>query len=217
MRRNSLFYFLVCFSLIYASCSKDENPEYFSVLGTVVKANDSTFVVSDEDERLLVNNASALSTINNNERIIAYFSMSDMAKPAGVDYVIDIYNFSPVLFKPVIELTPNIIDSIGNDPMTVRDLWLAKDYLNLNFEYYGSGNKIHYINLTRTPGEVATDTVLVEIKHNARLDPENYALNGFVSFDLQPLKSEGIDSLILHVRAKGYNNNTFNKFFTYKF
>ncbi|HEX2395065.1 MAG TPA: NigD-like C-terminal domain-containing protein [Bacteroidales bacterium] len=217
MKRVRIFYFLVIFSLIFGACSKDEGPQYYSVLGTVEKANDSTFVISDEDEKLLVNNSSALNLIKDNERIIAYFSISDMAKPAGVDLVIDIYNYSEVLFKPVTVLTEEIADSIGNDPMNVRDIWLAKDYLNLNFEYYGgSTDKIHYINLIRYPGDIPTDTVELEIRHNDNEDSQTYYLSGFVSFDLQSLRHAG-DSVVLHIKAKDYDLHQYEKYFTYRF
>lgn len=217
MKLYRIFNFLVIFSLIFVACSKDESPEYYSVLGTVEKVEDSTFVVSDEDERLLVNNASSLNSVNDNDRIIAYFTMSDMAKPSGVDYVIDIYNFSRILFKPVTILSAEIIDSIGNDPLRVRDIWLAKDYLNLNFEYYGgSSGKIHYINLIRSPGELPLDTIDLEIRHNANEDSQLYLLSGFVSFDLQSLRNEG-DSVVLRIKANDYYNPDFEEYFTYKF
>lgn len=217
MKRFRIYYLLVIVSLIFIACSKEDNPEYYSVLGTVDKTEDSTFVISDEDEKLLVNNRESLNTVNDNSRIIAYFSMSDMAKPAGVDYVIDVYNFTDVLFKPVTILNAELTDSVGNDPLNVRDIWLAKDYLNLNFEYYGGPTgKIHYIHLTRMPGELATDTIDLEIRHNNRDDSQAYVLSGFVSFDLQSLKNSG-DSVVLRIKAKEYNDRLFNKSFTYKF
>ena len=189
MKRFRIFYCLVLFSLIFIGCMKDDSVEYYTALGTVDKDNDSTIIVTDDDERLLVNNAGSLSEVNSNERIIAYFSMSDQTLPTGIDYVVDIFNFSKVLFKPVIELTTEIADSIGVDPLEVSRIWLVKDYLNLEFKYYGF-DKIHYINLTRAPGEISTDTIELEIKHNDNGDGSSYKLNGFVSFDLESLQNE---------------------------
>jgi hypothetical protein len=217
MKRFRIFNLLVIISLFFIGCSKDESPEYYMVLGTVEKSNDSTLVISDENERMLVNNSGSLSTVNDNERIIANFTMSDMAKPAGVDYVIDIYYFSEVLFKPVLELTAENSDSIGNDPLTVLEIWQKKDYLNLKFEYYGGNpDKIHYINLIRFPGEIPTDTVELEIRHNANDDSQAYLLNGFVSFDLLSLRNPG-DSVVLHIKAQENNSHQFSGYFKYKF
>ena len=216
MKRFRIFYFLVLFSLIFIGCMKNDSEEFYTVLGTVDKENDSTIIVSDDDERLLVNNAGSLSEINSNERIIAYFSIADQALPTGIDYVVDIFNFSKVLFKPVIELTAENADSIGVDPLEVYNIWLVKDYLNLEFKYFGF-DKIHYINLTRAPGEIPTDTIDLEIKHNDNGDGSSYTMNGFVSFDLVSLQSEVKDSVVIHVQADEYYNETYSKFFTYKY
>jgi hypothetical protein len=202
-------------SLVFIGCSKDESTEYYSVLGTVVKTDDSTLVVSDEDERLLVNNAGSLTGVADNDRVIVYFSIAEEQLPAGIDYVIEVYNYTIVLYKPVLELTDEIMDSIGNDPIAVRDIWLAKDYLNVNFEYYGN-TQTHLINLIRFPGEIATDTIQLEIRHNDKDDAQNVILNGLVSFDLKSLKNEG-DSVVLHIKAREYNNQMYEKNFTYKF
>jgi hypothetical protein len=98
----------------------------------------------------------------------------------------------------------------------VSRIWLVKDYLNLEFKYYGF-DKIHYINLTRAPGEISTDTIELEIKHNDNGDGSSYKLNGFVSFDLESLQNETADSVVLRVIADGYLNETYDKFFTYKY
>jgi hypothetical protein len=217
MKLFRIFYLLVTFSLLHAACSKDESPEYFNVLGTINKTNDSIFVISDKDERLLVNNASELTQVKDSARIIAYFTMSDKEVPSGVDYVIDIYYYTDVLLKPLVVLTDEIADSIGNDPLEVTEIWVSKDYLNLGFQYYGSSSgKIHYINLIRFPGEIAPDTVELEIRHNANEDYQTYLLNGFVNFDLRALKNEG-DSVVLHVKAKENFNPQLDKYLTYKF
>lgn len=217
MKRVSIFYSLMIFLLIFAACTKDDGTEYYSVLGIVDKRNDSTYIVSDEDERLLVNNASALTNVDDSSRIIAYFTLSEQAKPAGTDYLIDIYNYTEVLFKPVVVLTSEIEDSIGNDPVHIRDLWIAKDYLNINFEYYAFSNSIvHYINMIRHPGEVPTDTIELELRHNNNDDLENYRLSGFVSFDLSSLRNPG-DSVILHITARDYFGEQYEKDLTYKF
>lgn len=216
MKRFRIFYGLVLFSMFFVGCMKDDTIDYYSALGTVVKGNDSTIVVTDDDERLLVNNAGSLSDVDSSERVIVYFSISDRALPAGIDYIVDIFNFSKVLFKPVIVLTGEIADSIGSDPLEVHRVWLAKDYLNLEFRYYGFDKK-HYINLTRMPGEIPTDTVELEIRHNDNNDGTSNLLNGFVSFDLTSLKNELKDSLVVHLKAEEYNDHTYDKFFTYRY
>jgi hypothetical protein len=211
------FYLLIAVSVVFTGCSLDEkNPEYYNVLGTIYRSNDSVLIISDDDDRLLVNNSGALTQIDENERLIAYFSLIEEPLPSGIDYVIDVVDFSKVLFKPVIELTEEIADSIGNDPVRVESIWLAKDYMNVKFQFYGS-NAIHFINLTRAPGIIDSDTINLELRHNDNNDIQSYLKNGFVSFDLESLQSESADSVILRVKAKGYDSYYFDKAFVYRF
>jgi hypothetical protein len=216
MRKNRIFYVLILITLVFTACSKDENTQYYQVLGTLSKTDDSTIVVSDDDERLLVNNSGSVSNLDSSDRIIAYFSMANVQKPQGIDYVIDIYNFTKVLFKPVIDLTEANADSIGNDELTVRDMWISKDYLNLNFEYYGNTG-LHYINLVKPAQTQPSDTVQLELRHNDNSDAQSYLMNGFVSFDLKSLKDASADSVVLHVKAKEYNSRVYDKYLGYKY
>ena len=216
MKQYRFFYVLILFALIFVSCSKNDDPQYYSVLGTVFKTEDSTIVVSDEDEKLLVNNVGSMTNVDDEDRLIVYFSIAEETVPEGIDYLIDVYNYSEVLFKPVLEITAEMADSIGNDALQVKNLWLAKDYLNLNFEYYGN-NETHFINLIRPDGEIPADTIELEIRHNNNDDDLNYLMNGFVSFDLKSLRNEAADSVVLHIKAKEYNSHVYDKYFTYKY
>ncbi len=217
MKRFRIIYFLMVFSLLYMSCSKEDSDNYYSVLGTVEKTGDNILIISDDDERLLINNKSMVGSLIDEDRVIAYFTMVDVVEPEGVDYVIDIYSYTKVVFKPVIVLTPQIADSIGNDPLDISDIWVAKDYLNVDFNYYGGSAGIkHYINLIRYPGEISTDTIDLEIRHNDNSDSQGYLLRGFVTFDLSSLKNPG-DSVVLRIKAKEISPPDFDQHLVYKF
>jgi hypothetical protein len=202
--------------LILFSCNKEE-PQYYSALGVLSILNDSTIIETDDNERLLVlNRANPGAGYSHHDRVIADFSLAGGVKPSGIDYLINLERLEKVLFKPVKVLTAENTDSIGNDPMDVRSIWLAKDFLNLNFGFYG-GNQTHYINLIRYPGEIPTDTVQLEIRHNDRDDSGYYALSGFVSFDLSSLRSTVADSLVIKVTAKEFDSRTYTGYFKYKY
>jgi hypothetical protein len=216
MKQYRFFYFLLLVTLVFTSCTKDESKQYYQVLGTVSKTVDSTIIIADDDVRLLVQNQTSLSSLDSSDRIIAYFSINEQTLPAGIDYVIEIYNYSKVLYKPVVDLTQANADSIGSDALEVRDMWVAKNFMNLNFEYYGN-NQIHRINLVRIPGNISSDTVQLEVRHNDNNDAQLSLMSGFVSFNLEGLKKEAADSVVLHVKAKEYNSRVFDKYFTYKY
>jgi hypothetical protein len=205
---------------MFVGCNKDEDPEYFTVVGNVSKTTDSTIVVTDTDDRLLIDNSVSLgSALIHNGRVIIYFTILEETVPQGIDYVVEVYEVTKVLYKPVIELTEQITDSIGNDPLIIRDVWIAKNYLNLNFSYYGN-NQVHLINLTRAPGTITNDTIALELRHNNNDDSPAYTVNGFVTFDIESLQlspTEEVDSVIIRFKAKEYEGHLYDKFITYKY
>lgn len=216
MKTYSISLAIILAALIFTGCNKDDT-EYYSTLGIINITNDSIIIESDEGNRLLVDNRAAIgSAIKDKDRVIANFSLVNEQLPTGIDYIIDIYDIVKVLFKPVIELTPEIADSIGNDELAVSSLWLEKDFINLNFMYYG-GQEKHLINLIRYPGEIRTDTVTLEIRHNENDDNGSYYLNGFVSFDVRSLRNDVADSVIICIKAKEFDNRTYKKNVTYKY
>jgi hypothetical protein len=208
---------LLAFILLSAFACNKEEPQYYSALGVLLIQNDSTIIETDDNERLLVlNRANPGAGYNHHDRVIADFSLAGGVKPAGIDYMVNLERLEKVLFKPVKVLTGDNADSIGDDPMSVRNIWLAKDFLNLSFGFYG-GNQTHYINLVRNPGDLPQDTVELEIRHNDRDDSGYYALSGFVSFDLSSLRNTAADSLVIKVTAKEFDSRTYTGYFKYRY
>jgi hypothetical protein len=217
MKNYMIIFYTLLSVYILTSCKKEEDT-YYSALGTIGITQDSTILEVDSGERLLVENPDNIAiTINDQDRVIAYFTITEKAVPTGIDRIINIYNIDKVLFKPVFELIPEKTDSIGNDPLSIASLWLVKDYLNLSFMYSGGNQTLHYINLIRYPGEIPTDTINLEIRHNNNNDYGSYNYSAFVSFDLKSLRNNVTDSVILHIKAKEYDNRIYEKSFTYKY
>lgn len=214
MRKNLIAALMITAVYLLTACNKEEEI-YYSALGIIRISEDSVVIETDNGNRLLVDDRSRIGIpLVDNDRVIAYFTLVDKTAPVGVDLVIDIYDISKVLFKPVIELTSAIADSIGDDPLTVGSVWLDKDFLNLSFIYYG-GQKMHFINLIRQPGELRTDTIDLEIRHNNNDDGGVYSYSGFVSFDLSSLQNEVNDSVVLRIKAREFSNQTYRENFIY--
>jgi hypothetical protein len=208
---------VVAISIIATNCAKEDDNAYFpySAIGLLHITTDSTILVSDENERLLIK-TSISSDFKDNDRVVIQFKETEETLPQGINSVIEVGEVIKVLTKPIFVLQSQFIDSIGDDELTINSLWVGKNYLNLNFTYYG-GYQDHYINLTRQPGDIRTDTVELAIKHNNNEDSGNSGFYAFVSFDLTTLKNDVADSVILHITAKEFNSRTYNKFFTYKY
>jgi len=216
MKKQIILAPIILATCLLFACNKEESL-YYSALGTISIRNDSVILESDNGTRMLVNNNESFgNSLQDTLRVIAYFTLADKAVPSGFDLVIDLQSMDKVLFKPVILLTDMNADSIGNDELTVSSLWLVKDYLNLNFMFNG-GSQLHYINLVRFPGEIPHDTINLEIRHNDNGDSFNSYYNGFVSFDLKGLRNNLTDSVVLCIKAKEYNNQTYKQYFIYKY
>ena len=216
MKKYMFVFYTLLSVYILTSCNKEEEA-YYSALGIISITQDSTILEEDNGERLLVENANTVATtIIDQDRVIAYFTIIDKTLPTGINRIINIYSIDKVLFKPVFELTPENADSIGNDALSITSLWLAKDYLNLGFMYSG-GNQMHYINLIRYQGEIPTDTIDLEIRHNNNNDYGSSNYGAFVSFDLKSLRNDFADSVILCIKAKEYDSQVYEKFYTYKY
>ena len=216
MKKSNIAILLFILVSLLTSCFK-ESEGTFSVLGTVTITNEDMIIETDVGERLLVDNPTGSSAlVSNGDRVIVDFTLVDKPVPEGFDYLINIHNIVKVLFKPVLILTDEIADSIGNDEFEINSLWLEKDYLNLSFSYIG-GNELHLINLIRYPGAISNDTINLEIRHNDNGDIATSTLKGFVTFDLTSLRNEVTESVVLHITARGLYNQTYQKNFTYQF
>jgi hypothetical protein len=202
---------------ILTGCNKDEEKVYYSTLGVLQKTAESTIIEADGGEMLLINNPATLpASLIDQDRVLAYFSVAEVALPAEIDMVVDIYSIDKIPLKQIIELTAAIEDSNGNDPLTVSSIWVVRDYLNFSFMFIG-GNETHYLNLVEFPDEPINDTINLEIRHNNKNDNGSTYYNGFVNFDLSSLQQEGADSVVLRIKAKEYDNRQYEKYFTYKF
>ncbi|HOI48254.1 MAG TPA: NigD-like protein [Prolixibacteraceae bacterium] len=134
-------------------------------------------------------------------------------------YYVKINSLRKILMKGILDITPAIEDSIGNDPIYVRDYWISKNLLNFELRYWGS-YEVHYINLVKQPGVLtpANEPIELELRHNKNGDREEIPFSAFVSFDLSSIKLAGRDSVRFVVRSTDYNGDekSFNGVFHYE-
>lgn len=211
--KNTLIFLMIITG--FTACEKDEPEVYFSVLGMLEKTDENIFIDSDDGKKILINNE-IKSYLEDGDRIVAIFTKVEEELPAGVELIVNIIDIDTVLFKNIIELTPENSDSLGNDPVRIDDLWIAKDFMNINFSFVG-GNTSHLINLALVNDSTDSDTVSLELRHNDNDDTGIYNLGSFVSYDLTKVKSEAADSVILKITAQDFYNKDFEDYITYKY
>lgn len=154
------------------------------------------------------------SELENGDRILVNFTIegdnSDGTSDA-TEYYVRVISIKKILMKNIIDITPENQDSIGNDPVIVRDVWLTDSLLNFKIKYWGYDHT-HFINLVKQPGEVteANQPVELELRHNKRGDDESIPYTAYVSFKLNKLEIAGQDSVKYKVTGTDYSGNEFD-------
>lgn len=182
-------------------------------------ASDSFTIELDNGAILIPANASYWNDdVHDNQRVLANFTMlGDQQRPDSIkQYDVRINSLRNILYKGIIDITPAIEDSIGNDPIYVKDHWQNKNMLNFELQYLGGG-QIHYINLVKQPNASATEPVVLELRHNNNNDLDRINMSAVVTFDLSSLKVAGKDSVTYKVIAKGFDDYNFEYTGVYKY
>ena len=142
--------------------------------------------------------------LENNMRVYADFTILQDANPgSSVDHYVRVNDLQKLLTKPIVPYTEAISDSLGMDPIELPEYWIANDFITFRF-FYAGGAKEHMVNLTKHEELTADGKTLLEFRHNAYGDPENKSLYGYVSFPLKELFNEVTDSVQLHIKYKGF-------------
>ena len=133
------------------------------------------------------------------QRIIANYTLLTQTKVDSVyNTTVRLNDASTVLTKGVFKITPATQDSIGHDSITLRDMWIGNDFLNIEFAYWGF-DKTHYINLVSDASKTYTDgKIHLEFRHNGNGDAPTYYSKGIVSFNLKSLQA-GVTGTVLNL------------------
>ena len=214
-------------SLMLTACLDDE--EGYSLgkvwisLGEVESQGSGSALVRLDDGALLfpVAGEGPLSLPEEGTRILVNYTIvgDKLINETTKEYYIRLNSWREVLKKGIIDLTPAMEDSIGNDPVIVEDIWVSRNQLlNMELKYFGR-NKVHFINLVKAPGPLTAEDqpFELEFRHNDNGDDPVYSMNALVSFDLSALQVAGADSVRFRVKSVDYNDieHIFNGVYRY--
>ena len=156
------------------------------------------------------------------QRIIANYSFIETTAGASsaIKKNVKLNDVYEILTKGIFNIKPAQQDSIGNDQIEIKSIWVGSDYLNVEFVYLGL-SKMHYISLISDDTKTYTDgKVHLEFRHNANGDYPSSSKWGLASFDLKTLKANHnpTDSVKLIIHTKEYGNAVDKTYpLTYKF
>jgi hypothetical protein len=206
MKSHSKYLLLILFVPFFMAC--DNNDDGYRInnsrvdIATVRNPNSSSkFSFLLDNNQLMQITQTDVSTFipKDGQRIIANFTLLTQTKVDSVyNTTVRLNDASTVLTKGIFNITPAKQDSIGHDSITIRDMWIGNDFLNIEFAYFGN-NKTHYINLVSDASKVYTDgKTHLEFRHNGNGDAATYYLKGIVSFNLKSLQT-GVSGTVLNL------------------
>ena len=227
MKRFFGFAVMVALLSFITSCDFDDaryssNNEWVGFGLINHETGSETFTIAMDDGELLFPTvySKLISDFKNNDRVLINFAILGNKENSNHDeqYYVEINSLRKILYKAILDITPAIEDSIGNDPIKISDHWIKNNMLNFELQYRG-GSKIHYINLVKQPGIINTDNgpVILELRHNNNNDKDQIPLSAIVTFDLGTLKVSGKTSTPFKVIAKGFDGDDFEYTGEYKY
>lgn len=218
MRR--LLFLLIAIPLLVA-CNDDVEEKTYVGIGTVDNPDNSiTFYLNQDDSlrlKVVENYYNSYRPKTGQRLIVRYGLVDKMEAGQPYDYSVRLASVYEILTKGVFEITDATQDSIGNDPVNIRDMWIANDHLNVEFSYYGHNQK-HFINLVHDASKTYADGKLhLEFRHNNKNDYPSYYTNGIVSFRLSDIQILGQGSMDIVVHVKEFGSDGVDKTFSFKY
>jgi hypothetical protein len=215
---------LVGFLFVFAACDDDDGgyslDDRWIGFGMYQKAESSSEATITMDNGDLLVPIAAIDPgwylrFEDGDRMLVNYTILGDEKDENGEielYFVRINNVDKVLLKGILDITPENEDSIGNDPIFVKDYWMTDSLVNFEVEYRGL-NKVHFLNLVKEPGELSPEDqpIELELRHNANDDEESIPFSSYVSFSLNGLRIEGLDSVSFVITATDYDGNVFRE------
>lgn len=218
-------YFLIALIIpLFIACSKDEETLNDSIVKIATVENPSQltnyYLNLDDSTRLLAIDSELKYYRPKDEQrvIVDYTILSHKPNGSSYDHDVRVNDIYEILTKGIFSITPTTQDSIGNDPITIQDMWIAGDFMNFEFIYPGY-SKTHFVNLVKDDLKTYTDGKMhLEFRHNANDDYPSLNISGIVCFNLKSIRKAGATSvdLVIHTKEFGSSDErTYN--YTYKY
>lgn len=223
--KKSILKYSVVFIVILCSAFACEDEGYslsdfrINIATVIPDGEQSYYLVLDNGEKLLPISTDVLYNPRENQRVfVNYTLLSDNNN--GYDHQIKINDIWNILTKPVINLTDQEADNIGNDPIQINEFWIGDDYLNASFSFNYGHVKPHAINLVQN--EIAksqyNDVLELEFRHNSYNSQYNSLFDGFVCFDLKPFRKENRDSIPIIIKYRNWDGDqTYELMYKYNY
>ncbi len=201
--------FLSVIIILFSSCldSDDSRAQYVGICTVHQLGESDHYFTLDDGVSLYPQNQGDLLSfeLKDRERVILNFDYVD-SKVDGYDHSIKVAYIEKILTKDIITITPEMEDSIGNDQINITSYRLTKEYLTLEYQYFGQkySGVAHMLNLVvpqqGLDGE-QSEFVEVEFRHNAHGDISIDKFEGIVSFKVDNIIDELLDKKVVRIKT----------------
>jgi hypothetical protein len=202
--------------LLFSACNKEDDHysigDFIVSFGVVEKTPDSAegnYLIRLDDGNRFSTIAPPVNSgeIKAGQRVFVNFApYEDKINPDNSKTIYGKINLiQSILFKDVLLLSKVNNDSIGNDPILVKDTWVTGDsILTVGFNFFTEGS-VHYINLADNgEGNGIQKPFVFEFRHHARGDQQIYKSSGYVSFNLNKYRLAGQHKVDFYLRYTNY-------------
>ncbi|MDR0961965.1 MAG: NigD-like protein [Mediterranea sp.] len=201
MKRN-IIYFIACLLSVVSTASlqscldlNNENDTAYMIIGTVRGVQEKAYyIIGDNGETFYLGDTTSVRHYKptDGQRVfLQYIPLEESVE--GYDVNARYIRIENILTKPIIPLTVETADSIGNDRINAVHMWIAGNCLNIRYQFYGSSHpeKRHMLNLViNAIAPTDNDYVTVEFRHNAFDDAPVGIFEGMVSFKLDAVAEQ---------------------------
>jgi len=220
--RKIAFGILVGFLFVLAGCSDDDGyslSDAWIGFGIFQADEADNYKIIMDNKDVLIPIASNYPSgwgerLDNGERVLVnYTILGDVEESSLPSYYVKVNSIKDILMKGIMEITPENEDSIGNDPIVVEDYWMTDSLLSFKLRYWGY-NSIHFLNLVTKPSLSMAPGIQpyeLELRHNANDDDDAIYYTAYVSFSLNSLRIDGVDSVSFVVTATDYDGVEFSE------
>ncbi len=212
--KKSILKYSVIFIVILCSAFACEDEGYslsdfrINIATVIPDGQQSYYLILDNGEKLLPASTDVFYSPRENQRVfVNYTLLSDNNN--GYDHQIKVNDIWNILTKPVISLTDQEADNIGNDPIQINEFWIGDDYLNASFSFNYGHVKPHAINLIQNEivNSQYNEVLELEFRHNSYNSQYNSLFDGFVCFDLKPFRKENRDSIPVIIKYRNWDGD----------
>lgn len=226
MHKINIYTLFTCFLsigvLLHTSCSEEsyETSDYYDplyiALGSIKHdAHHTSFLLDNGDHLYAYTSEVNLTNSKDGERVLLHYSILETASNSEYDYNIKVNNILPVLTKEVItNYDSTLLDTIGNDPITLNSARIGGGYLNLDITHFWSEQE-HPFNLILI--DSTTSPLVFELRHHAKGSSDGAITAKFASFNLKPFQEPSSNKLALILRYRHINGRIEEVALTYNY